>query len=113
MSVDAYCRWLSRFFFADGHEAEDIFQEASLAAWCAPAGLERVAARRRVLDVVKAAQRRPRFAELVEVAAPDTVVDVIDARDRLRAALAAVGTENERAAALVIRTRSHRRAPPR
>ena len=47
---------------------------------------------------MKAAQRRPRFAELVEVAAPDTVVDVIDARDRLRAALAAAGTENERAA---------------
>ena len=42
MSVDAYCRWLSRFFYAQGHDADDLFHAARLAAWLAGEGLERV-----------------------------------------------------------------------
>ena len=96
--IDGYCRWLSRFFFADGHAAEDLFQEARLAAWLAPAGLERVAARRRVIDVVRSARRRVELASEVDVEVQDTVLDVVVARERLRAVLAAARTENERAA---------------
>lgn len=96
--ADGYCRWLGSYFYAEGYDRDDICQEAMLAAWLAPSGLERVAARRRVLDILKAARRRPRFVELVEVETPDNVVDAVDARDRLRAVLAAARTENERVA---------------
>ena len=58
----------------------------------------RVARRRRVIEVVRSAQRRPRLVAEVELEAPDTVADVVDARDRLRAVLAVALTENERAA---------------
>ena len=86
--ADGYCRWLGSYFYAEGYDRDDICQEAMLAAWLAPSGLERVAARRRVLDILKAARRRPRFVELVEVETPDNVVDAVDAGDRLRAVLA-------------------------
>ncbi len=98
MSADPYCRWLSRYFYAPGCDADDLFQEARVAAWRAPAGLERVAARRRVIDVVRSARRRPEFASEVELEERDSVADVVDARDRLRAVFAAAMTENERAA---------------
>ena len=67
-------------------------------AWLAPSGLERLAAKRRILDVVKAAQRRPRLYELVEAEAPGTVTDVVGARERLREILASVRNESEREA---------------
>ena len=42
--------------------------------------------------------RAPGHSEAVELETPDNVVDIVDAHDRLRAALAAAGAENERAA---------------
>ena len=89
---------MSRYFYAPGCDADDLFQEARLAAWLAPHGLERVAARRRVLDVVRAARRRPRLVAPVELEAPDNVNDVVVTRERLRAVIAAARPGNERAA---------------
>ena len=103
MSPDErYVGWLSSYFFAQGHDRDDLAQEARIAMLRAPAGLERVAARRRVIDVVRSARRRPVLVEAVELETPDNVVDVVDARDRLRATLAAAQTENERAALLLV-----------
>ena len=98
VNIDAYCRWLARFFYAHGYDAEDLFQEARLAAWLAPRGLERVAARRRVLDVMRSARRRPLLVAPVELEAPDNVDDGVVARERLRAVIAAARPGNERAA---------------
>ena len=95
---DRYHLWLARHFYAHGYAAEDLYQEARLAAWLAPSGLERLAARRRVIEVVRSARRRPQLVAEVELEASDTLADVVDARDRLRAVLATARTENERAA---------------
>ena len=102
MNIDAFCRWLSRHYFVVGMDADDIYQEARLAAWLAPAGLEHIAARRQVYDLMRIGQRR-RFdtlghdMESVSRSSSD-VVDIVDARDRLRAIMAAPRTENERTA---------------
>ena len=99
MSADErYYRWLGSYFFAAGYDREDLVQEARIAAWLAPSGLGRVAAKRRVLDVVKAAQRRPRLYELVEAEAPGTVEDVVVMRERLREVIASVRNDSEREA---------------
>lgn len=93
--VDRYCRHLAAFFFVDGLDRDDLFQEARLAAWLAPVGAERIAARRRILDLLKFAQRRPRFAPAIEdmrlVDARADVVDLAAARERLRAVCAVPG----------------------
>jgi len=95
--VEGYVRFLSRFFFASGHDADDLAQEARIAAWLCPEH-PRLAARRRVLDVINAAQRKPQFAEFVD--APNTVdiTDLIEARERLRAILSTPLTTKEREA---------------
>lgn len=82
---EAYCRWLGRYFFAAGHDAEDLAQEARIAAWLAP-NHRRIAARRQVLDVLKSAQRRPTAAPLPEgLAAEGDLFELVDTRARLRA----------------------------
>lgn len=87
--IDAYCRWLGYFFFAPGYEPEDLAQEARIAAWLAPE-CPKIAARRQVLDVVKVANRKAVLCELdTEPATTADVVDVVDARERLRGVLAA------------------------
>ena len=76
MSIpESYCRWLAGFFFVDGMDRHDIYQEAVLAAWLAPAGLEHVAARRRIIELLRRSQRggRPTFCELVD--SPDWIDD--------------------------------------
>ena len=96
--LEPYVRFLATYFFVAGMDAEDLAQEARLAAWLAP-GNERIAARRRILDLLKFAQRRPRFALLVdEPVAPDSIVDLIAARERLRRVLATPLTDRERSA---------------
>ncbi len=94
--IDGYCRWLSRHFFVRGHDPEDIFQEARLAAWQAP-HCPRVAARRQVLDMVKMANRQPTLVAEVDVPVDD-LFDRVAARDALCRLLATPLTENERAA---------------
>ena len=99
VNIDAYCRWLARYFFARRATTRRTSnQEARIAAWLAPSGLGRVAARRQVMNVVRRAQRHPRLAPEVEIEVADTVTNVVDARERLRAALAEARTENERTA---------------
>lgn len=94
---DAYCRWLSRFFYAPGHEPDDLAQEARLAMLRAP-HTKRVAARRQVLDVVKVANRRAFYSwEYPEQRAPD-LDDRLNARESLRLILSEPQTENERVA---------------
>lgn len=99
MTIDDHCRMLSRFYFVAGMDADDIYQEARLAAWLAPAGLERMAARRQVYDLMKIGQRR-RFDALGErdVASHVDVVDIVDARERLRAIMAMPWTPLQRRA---------------
>ena len=41
--IDGYCRHLASFFFVEGMDRDDLFQEARLAAWLAPAGAEHIA----------------------------------------------------------------------
>lgn len=74
-------------------DAEDVFQEAMLAAWLADPGYEERKARQRVYDLMKIGQRR-RFEQLgdIPVEAPD--VDW-EARERLREILSLPRTANE------------------
>ena len=97
MSVDGYIRRLAREYRVPGMGAEDVEQECRIAAWQAP-DHARLAARRQVFDLLRVALRKPMFVEIVEVAAPDTVADVVDARERLRCILAEPRTANEREA---------------
>ena len=94
-------RFLATYFFVAGMDSDDLAQEARLAAWLAP-GNERVAARRRVLDLLKFSQRRPRFAAAIEdfrlVDARADVVELVEARERLRSVIAANLTQSERVA---------------
>jgi hypothetical protein len=89
-SFDGYVRFLSRYFYVDGLEPDDLEQEARLAAWLAPAGLERIAARRRVLDLLKASRRMKRGVAVEFVTEPASSVDVfavVSARETLRGVL--------------------------
>lgn len=85
-SIEGYVRALGRVFYASGHDREDIEQEARIGAWLAPAGLERVVARRRVLDLVNKANRRRLefFPEEYDPPSRIDVVEVVAARERLR-----------------------------
>ena len=94
MSVDSYCRWLSGYFFVAGLDMDDLYQEARIAAWLAP-GHERTAARRRILDLLKMSQRRPRLCVLHDRHA---VPDPLEGRERLRLIVDAPRTDNERVA---------------
>lgn len=100
LSTERYCRHLARFFFAPGYDREDMLQEARVAAWLAPCGLERVAARRRLIEIVRRSQRggRPELCPPVDVPDPQDVVDVVAARQRLRSVLATSFTDLEREA---------------
>lgn len=40
--LERYLHWLSGYFYAQGYDREDMLQEARIAAWLAPAGLERL-----------------------------------------------------------------------
>lgn len=95
-ALERYCRWLARVFFVVGMDSDDLAQEARLAAWLAPPGAERIAARRRILDLIKFSQRRPLFAPEVEIANSADVVDLVLARERIRGALASPLSDRER-----------------
>lgn len=84
MSIDAYCRWLSRYFFAVGHDSDDLYQEARLAAWLAEPCHARVAAMRQVLDVIKIANRKPLLTEPIDVSCGSDMADRVEAREFLR-----------------------------
>lgn len=94
--IDNYCRWLSHYFFVPGLDPDDLYQEATLAAWLAP-HCPRIAARRRILDLLKWSQRRPKTVLLDERIgqAPDALMD---ARETLRRVISANLTEHERIA---------------
>lgn len=95
---EGHARFLGRYFRIDGLDREDVEQEARLAAFLAPAGLERIAARRRILDLLKASQRekRGRAVSLEEnVASRVDVLEAVIVRDRLRDVLSADMTEAE------------------
>lgn len=99
--IEAYVRFLGSYFYAEGYDREDIEQEARIAAYLAPAGLERMAARRRVLDLVKHAQRekRGRLVELErEVASRLDVLEEVVIRETLRDVLSMRMTDSEREA---------------
>jgi DNA-directed RNA polymerase specialized sigma24 family protein len=99
VSDEPYFRWLSRFFFAPGYDAEDLLQEARLAAWLAP-HCPRLAARRRLIEIVRRSKRakRPELCAPVDVADPADVVDLVLARERLREVARAPLSELEREA---------------
>lgn len=98
--LSRYCHWLAGFFFIDGMDRDDIYQEASLAAWLASPGLERVAARRRVIELLRRSKRggRPTFCELAEMPLSADVIDLVTARETLRRVLATPLSELERVA---------------
>lgn len=99
---EGYVRWLGSYFYVDGLDREDVEQEARLAAWLAPAGLERVAARRRVLDLLKASQRGKRGrAEELDLDRASSSLDVaalVEARLRLAGLLSERLSRSEREA---------------
>jgi hypothetical protein len=96
MDIEGYCRWLSRRYFVSGADADDIFQEARLAAWLAPPGSEFLAALCQVKDLMKIGQRR-RLYQLAQPEIPEghDFFGAIEARERLGALLAAPVTANE------------------
>lgn len=99
--VEGHVRFLSSYFYVDGMDREDVEQEARIAAWLAPAGAERIAARRRIVDLLIASRRLKR-GSLVELE-DDLVsrIDVLEAvvvRETLRNVLAAPMSEAEREA---------------
>ena len=96
--LERYARWLSRYFYVAGYEPEDLYQEAVIAIWRAPEGLERLCARRRVIELLRRSQRRPTFAALEDVASPADVVDLAAAREELRRILAVPLSNLEREA---------------
>lgn len=101
MSDEAYVRYLSRYFFAPGYDAEDMAQEARLAMWLAEERWGRLAARRRLIEIVRRELRggRPTLVELAaEAPDPRGLEELVAARERLREALAAPLTDLERAA---------------
>jgi DNA-directed RNA polymerase specialized sigma24 family protein len=100
MTHEPYLHWLSRYFFAPGYDPEDMLQEARIAAWLAPRGLERVAARRRLIEIVRRSKRggRPTFCQLHETADSVDVVDIVAARERLREILEAPYSDLQRVA---------------
>jgi len=108
MNIEAYCRWLSRFFFAPGHDADDLAQEARIAAWLCPEH-PRLAARRQVLDVIKIARRRPQFTKLHDVPSTADVVTLVEARERLRGVLAVSAPREREALGRVLRGEPIRR----
>lgn len=96
---ESYIRFLGSYFFVRGLEREDIEQEAWIAVWLAPPGLERMAARRQVLDLIKMANRRPEFHRFMEDPASHVDVEtVVAARERLREVIDAATTPMEKIA---------------
>jgi hypothetical protein len=98
--LEPYVRWLSRYFFVPGYDADDLAQEARIAAWCAPDGLERLAARRRVIELLRRSKRggRPTFVALSEHESTENVHDIAEARETLRRIARAPLSELEREA---------------
>jgi len=90
VTEDSYCRWLSHFFFVQGYDAEDLYQEARIAMWLAPTPeLARLCARRRIVEILRKSKRGGRptaLCELTETASPTSgdVVDIVLTRERLR-----------------------------
>ena len=76
--LERYARWLSSYFYVPGMDKQDLRQEARLAMWLARPGCERIAARRRILDLLKMSQRRPQFVELVEAETTGELADLVD-----------------------------------
>jgi hypothetical protein len=95
MTDEGFVRYLGSRFFAPGYDREDIEQEARLAMFLCPE-YPRLAARRRVIDIVK--RPRIRWEQIREVASPGDVVDRIDARVTLERVLRAPRTRNEEVA---------------
>jgi DNA-directed RNA polymerase specialized sigma24 family protein len=100
VSGEGYCRFLARSFWAPGYDREDMLQEARIAMWLAPPGIENLCARRRLIEIVRRSKRggRPSFCEPVDAPDHADVVDLVDARERIRAVLSAPLTDLERAA---------------
>lgn len=100
MSDERFAQYLAHKFFAPGYDREDMAQEARIAMWQAPEGIERLCARRRLIEIVRRSQRggRPAFCELHDIEDAADVVDLVSARDRLRDVLAASLTDLERTA---------------
>lgn len=114
--LEHYCQALARRYYAPGLEAQDLAQEARIGIWQARSGFDpdlgpwepfaRLAAKRAVLDAVRAASRhkhRPVSrclplddAQAVAASGADDPVAVVIAREDLRAVLACVGTLTER-----------------
>lgn len=106
MIDEGYVRFLGSYFFATGHEREDIEQTARLGALTFPAN-PRVGAHRQVLDLVLVANRRA-FVPVSEFEVDEddsfSFVDSYDLvehvlhREELRTVIAAAHTRKERVA---------------
>jgi DNA-directed RNA polymerase specialized sigma24 family protein len=97
---DPYFHWVARRFYAPGYEREDLVQEARIAAWLAPPGLERLAARRRLIEIVRRSRRggRPELCAPVDVQDSGDILDLVAARERLRGILSAPLSDLEQVA---------------
>ena len=91
MSDENYVRFLARKFYAPGYDRDDLAQEARLAMWLAPRGIERLVARRAVIEIVRRARRggRPEFSELHDEHEGGDLLDLLEARETLRGVLSA------------------------
>lgn len=98
---EGYVRFLGSYFRIDGLDRDDVEQEARIAAHFAPAGLERLAARRRVIELLRRSRRggRPTFAVLEDVhpSSVDVLGSVCD-RETIREAIESTGNGSEREA---------------
>lgn len=81
-------------------DRDDLYQEARVAMWLAPKGVERVAAYRRIVELLRRSRRggRPTFCELADTHATADIVDLVTDRERLRGVLAAKLSDLERTA---------------
>lgn len=96
-AIERYISFLGSYFFARGLDREDIEQEARIAVWLAPAGLERMAARRQVLDLIKIANRKPELHRFMQDPAASIDVErVVAARETLRELIDAAHTPAEK-----------------
>ncbi len=101
VQLERIVRAVSRRYFWPGATREDVEQEARLALVQAqpddPTLAWVIAERHLVEQVRRETRRRPQFSELREtVPARENVVELVEARDRLRSVLGARLTDRER-----------------
>ncbi|WP_249020559.1 sigma-70 family RNA polymerase sigma factor [Conexibacter sp. S30A1] len=114
--LEHYCQALAHRYYAPGLEAQDLAQEARIGIWQARSGFDpdlgpwepfaRLAAKRAVLDAVRAATRQKHRplgqgvplddAQAVAASGADDPLAVVIAREQLRAVLVCVSTLSAR-----------------